>query len=362
MERKLASIQRIVDIRPIEGADAIEVAQVLGWECVVAKKDIFSVGEKVVYIEIDSIMPEKPEYEFLRERKFRVRTIRLRGQVSQGLVLPISVLPKKVTVYEGDDVTKILGVRKYDPQAEIEERLAKEQADREKNKIKKFLSRYSWFRRLFTKNRGGFPRFISKTDEDRIQLFPDICDKEADTILEITEKLDGQSGTWFLVRHKGLFGDKFSFGVCSRKVLLNKPDNSSYWQMAKKYNIENVLKNIIGENAYVAIQGEVCGEGIQDNKYGLKERDMWVFNLIYPTGKISGKIAREILEEQGLKFVPVVAKDVHMFTSIPNALEYSNGKSMLNPETLREGLVARNYMKGLSFKVVSPEFLLRYKE
>jgi hypothetical protein len=362
MGRKLASIQKIIDIRPIKDADAIEVAQVLGWECVIAKKDDFNIGDLVVYIEIDSIMPEKPEYEFLRQRKFRVRTIRLRGQVSQGLVLPVSVLPKKVKMNEGEDVTDILGVRKYDPQAEIEERLAKEQADREKNKIKKFLSRYSWFRRLFTKNRGGFPSFISKTDEDRIQLFPDICEKERDTVVEITEKLDGQSGTWFLVRHKGLFGSKFSFGVCSRKVLLNRPDTSSYWQMAKKYNIENVLKNLIDDNNYVAIQGEICGEGIQGNKYGLRERDMWAFNLIYPYGKVEGKAAERILEEQGIKFVPFVAKNVRMFASIQEALGYSNGKSMLNPETLREGLVVRNYEKGLSFKVVSPEFLLKYGE
>jgi RNA ligase (TIGR02306 family) len=93
--RKLASIQKIVDIRPIDGADKIEVAQVLGWEVVVAKKDEFKVGDLVIYIEIDSIVPDKSEFDFLRDRKFRVRTIKLRKQVSQGLILPLSILPSK---------------------------------------------------------------------------------------------------------------------------------------------------------------------------------------------------------------------------------------------------------------------------
>lgn len=361
MERKLASIQRILNIRPIENADAIEVAQVLGWECVVAKKDNFKIGDYIVYVEIDSIVPEKPEYEFLRARKFRVRTIRLRGQVSQGLVLPVSVLPKKVKLSEGEDVTNILGIRKYDPQAEIEERLAAEQASREKNRIKKFLSRYSWFRRLFGKQRSGFPRFISKTDEDRIQLFPNICEKEADTLFEVTEKLDGQSGTWFLVRHKGLFGTKFSFGVCSRKLLLNRPDNSSYWTMAKKYSIESVLKSIIGKYDYVAIQGEICGPRIQDNKYNLPEWDMYAFNLIYPDGKRNNQSASALLWSRGIKFVPIVSSGVKLFPTISDMLKYSDGQSMIG-DNLREGLVFRNYTKGLSFKVVSPQFLLEYGE
>jgi len=364
MTRKLASVQQIVAIRSIPNADAIEVATVLGWECVIAKKDGFKIGDRVVYIEIDSILPEKPEYEFLRDRKFRVRTIRLRGQVSQGLVLPIGVLPKRKNGYrEDEDVTEIMGVVKYDPQALIEERLAAEQAAREKNRIKKFLSHYSWFRRLFGRQRGGFPKFIHKTDEDRIQLFPHICKEQAQTPFQVTEKLDGQSGTWFLVRHKGLFGDKFSFGVCSRKLLLNRPDNSSYWEIAKKYNMEKVLKNIIGNYSFVAIQGEICGPGIQSNKYGLQERDMWAFNLVYPDGMRENITAKNILEQEGIRFVPNVADEFYLCPTIEQMLKYSNGKAQLNvKDTLREGVVIRNYQKGISFKVVSPEFLLKYAE
>lgn len=121
--RHLATVRTITDIRPIPDADKIEVVQVDGWECVVAKADGFKVGDKVVYIEIDSIVPERPEFEFLRDRKFRVRTIKLRKQVSQGLVLPLSILPSGKTYNINDDVTEILGIKKYDPQAEQEAKL-----------------------------------------------------------------------------------------------------------------------------------------------------------------------------------------------------------------------------------------------
>jgi hypothetical protein len=361
-DRKLASIQKIVDIRPIPTADAIEVCTILGWQCVIAKKDNFKTGDLVIYVECDSILPEKPEYEFLRERKFRVRTIRLKGQISQGLVLPLPILPKG-KYSEGDNVTELLQIKKFDPQALIEERLAAEQAAREKNRIKKFLSRYSWFRRMFGKQRGGFPKFIHKTDEDRIQLFPHICEEHEQTPFQVTEKLDGQSGTWFLVRHKFLFWNRYSFGVCSRKLLLNRPDNSSYWQMAKKYNIEKVLRNIIGKYAFVAVQGEICGPDIQDNKYKLPEREMWAFNLVYPDGMRDNIVASRILDKEGIKFIYRIADEFYLYETIEQMLKYSNGEAILNiKDGIREGIVLRNYEKGISFKVVSPEFLLRYKE
>lgn len=121
--RHLATIRNIASIRPIPGADKIEVAQIDGWECVVAKADKFKLGDKVVYIEIDSIVPERPGFEFLRDRKFRVRTIKLRKQISQGLVLPLTILPEGKQYNINDDVTDILGIKKYDPQAEQEAKL-----------------------------------------------------------------------------------------------------------------------------------------------------------------------------------------------------------------------------------------------
>ena len=224
--RKLASIQTIRNIRDIPNAQNIVIAEILGWEVVVAKKDNFQVGDLVAYIEIDSIVPDKPEFEFLRDRKFRVRTIKLRKQVSQGLIMPLSILKGK-NYKEGQDVTKEIGVIKYDPQGDKERRLAEEQANRTKSRIKRFMSRYPWYRRLFMPKQAkkNWPKFIKKTDEDRIQLFPHICEQYADTEFIVTEKLDGQSGTYFLLRkpkHKFLwweFGSEFVFGVCSRNLL-----------------------------------------------------------------------------------------------------------------------------------------------
>lgn len=361
MDRKLASIQRIVSISPIEGADAIEKAVVLGWECVVAKKDNFRVGDLVIYIEVDSIVPPRPEFEFLKDRGYRVKTIRLRKQVSQGLILPLYYITGKV-FKEGDDVTEILGITKYlSPSEQTEARLAEEAIARSKSKIKRFLGRYGWFRKLFFKKADkGFPKFIHKTDEDRVQLFPDICEREKDTIFTVTEKLDGQSGTWFLVKEKGFFRTKYRFGVCSRNVFLKTPNESSYWRIARKYNIESVLKKLIGDDEFVAIQGEIIGDGIQGNKYSVG-LDMYAFNLIFPWGKVSHATMSSILQGEGLKTVPVLDYDFKLPASIPELVEYAKAKSTLK-DIQREGVVIRNYDKNISFKVINPEFLLKYSE
>ena len=168
MTRKLAHIEYITDIQPIPKADLIAVATVLGWK-VVVKKGEFKVGDKVVYVEVDSIMPALPQYEFLKERKYRIRTIKLKGQVSQGLVLPLSSLPegwKKLSI--GQDVTDALSIVKYDPQAEDE-------SSQNTSSFVKFMKRFKWYRKFFmNKKKGGFPDWIKKTDEERIQNMPQI--------------------------------------------------------------------------------------------------------------------------------------------------------------------------------------------
>lgn len=210
MTRKLASIQKISSLQPIPNADNIEIATVLGWQCVV-KKGEFKVGESVVYFEVDSILPEKPDFEFLRPRKFRIKTIKLRGVVSQGLIMPLSVLPANFKfrgVFVGQDVTDVIGVIKYDPEAEIES----QETSSNKSWISKFMMRYAWYRKIFGgKTEKGWPSFISHTDEDRIQLFPNICEDESRTEFIVTEKLDGQSATFFLKKNKSIF-NPFTFG------------------------------------------------------------------------------------------------------------------------------------------------------
>lgn len=360
MTRKLASIQKILDISPIEGADKIDVCTVLGWKCVIAKKDNFRVGNLICYVEIDSILPAKPEFEFLKERKYRVRTIKLRKQISQGLVLPLSVLPDK-RWKEGDDVTDVLGVVKYDPQ--LAEELKNEDV-RLRNPIVKFFSRYKWFRNTFLKRaKRNWPDWIKKTDEDRIQLFPNICEDESNTVFEVTEKLDGQSATYFLKRQsKGLFRDKFEFGVCSRTLRRGKPDNSSYWIVAREFDIEDLLCSIIGNREYVILQGEIVGKGIQGNKYSISDYGFYAYNLIYPYKQLNHREMAQTLAWSKIYLVPLVNDKYELSNTIDETVQTSIGNSILKEDTPREGIVVRNYQKGISFKIVNPEFLLKHGE
>lgn len=188
-ERSLAHIELIKELIEIPGADKIEVAKILGWECVV-KKGEFKVGQKICYIEVDAVMPEKPEYEFLRDRKFRIRTIKLRGQISQGLVIPLPITWDTRPI--GMDVTGDLGITKYLSPSEREEITQQERKlANEKNKLKRFMMRYSWFRKLLLskKQKSGFPYWVEKTDEPRCISGDSILntDKGDFTIKEICE-------------------------------------------------------------------------------------------------------------------------------------------------------------------------------
>jgi hypothetical protein len=363
--RKLASIQRISSIMPIVGADKIEVVSVLGWSVVVNKTDRFKEGDLVCYCECDSIMPERPEFEFLRERKFRIKTIKLRQQVSQGICFPLSILPKG-NYQEGDDVTEILGVKKYDPQAAFEQKESDRLANISKNRLDKFFMRYAWYRRLFFKpNRLPFPAFIKKTDEDRIQLFPHICETHADTLFQVSEKIDGQSATYFLIRNRVKWQRWFKpyfFGVCSRNFQLTKQDDSSYWDIAKRLKIKDRLLMLIeGEWDRIILQGEIIGPKIQGNKYNRTENEFYAFNLFLDDEQVDNSQLEFLIGEMGLKTVPMLRSVARLAPTIKENLELANGISVLH-DTLREGLVYRNYEEGLSFKVVSPEFLLKNDE
>jgi RNA ligase (TIGR02306 family) len=137
--RYQAHVEKIISIAPIPDADRIEKATILGWEVVVQKKDGFKLGDLVVYIEIDSLLPDNANFEFMRKYKFRVKTIKLKNQVSQGLVIPISMLPNNIQVKEGMDVSEILGITKYDPEGDKEKRLAEEHTKMTKSKITRFF-------------------------------------------------------------------------------------------------------------------------------------------------------------------------------------------------------------------------------
>jgi hypothetical protein len=368
--RKLAHIEKVIEIREIPKADRIEMVKVLGWECV-AKKGEFKLGDLVVYIEIDSLVPDKPEYEFLRSKKFKVKTIKLRGQISQGLILPLSNLyggDKLIQKHwkEGDDVTSDLGIIKYISTSEQKEidvenlRIANQ-----KNMLKKYMMRYSWFRKLFLSrtSKEGFPRWIQKTDENRIQNMPHVLDQFAGAFVYITEKIDYQSGTWFSKKVSSWYGSKTIFGVCSRRLQVF--DKSSlYWKIAEKYNLEKICKKYPN----IIIQGEQGSSKVQGNKYGLKEPRMFVFNIIMPDGKfLTPKEIDSFCNIYDLESVPNLG--VHevkqIGLTVGEWIKFAEGKSLMNPKIEREGIVIRHIKNGqklLSFKVINNKFLLKNDE
>lgn len=372
MERSLAHVEKIEWIRPIEGADKIELCGVLGWQCVIAKKESFKVGDIVVYCEVDSVMPEKPEFEFLRDRKFRVKTIKLKGQVSQGLVLPISVIGKnKFDI--GSDVTELLGITKYLSQSEKEDVVKTEVA---KSKLSKFMKRYSWYRKLFLSNKqkSSFPYWVSKTDEERIQNIPRVLSDFADCHIYVTEKIDYQSGTWtgkMVPIFSGWIGKlfpikKYQFVVCSRNIT-NNDKNSLYWKIAKKYNLEQILM----ENPTLTIQGEQGDTNVQGNKYGITEPTMWVFNIIdhelgyhydwYDMSAFCEKYNLNTVRRLSINGI-ACAKLSDLGSTVEEVVEFSKGKSLL-ADIPREGIVVRCIRGGkkiLSFKAINPDFLLKY--
>lgn len=362
MERKLASIQRIKALDPIGGADRIERATVLGWHLVVNKGE-FAVGDKCVYVEVDSILPEKPEFEFLRPRGFRIKTIRLRKQISQGIAFPLKILesnlaykvslePKpmlshlsgpSIALDEGTEVTEFLEIKKYVPYVPAQ---------------------------LAGEVKGAFPGFIPKTDETRIQSVPDVLTRQDGNTFVVTEKLDGCSMTVYLRDGE--------FGVCSRNLDLKETENNSLWKVARELDLENKLK-ILGWN--VAIQGELVGQGIQKNKYKKTNLELYVFNVfnIDTYTYLNHNEAHKLVEFFGLKTVPVIGEAKLTGMTVDDLVKIAegeiklnageNGRSKLNQETMREGVIFRPYFEEqdpdvgrLSFKVINPRFLLKFDD
>lgn len=363
MSRKLAHIEKIEWTKPIQGKDRIVLAGILGWT-VIVQKDQFKEGDKCIFCEIDSVFPEKPEFEFLRSKKFRIKTMKMSGCLSQGICFPLSMLPD--CNYEiGDDVTELMGITQYEPTMDKEDNDGVSEENKTVKKYPKFLMRWSWFRKLVLsqKQAKGFPSFISKTDETRIQNAPFYLDMDCKWVA--TEKVDGQSGSFTLQRVKGKHfwnKDTYDFAVCSRNLRKWKKDTSSFWSVAEKYNIEEVLHKLIGDNEWVAIQGECVAPNVQGNKYKVTDPDLYIFNLIYPSGRVGSVEAKKIVGEYGLKFVPIIDESVNIKgMSVTEVLDYATGKSQLY-DTLREGIVFRSLDGKQSFKAVSPEFLIKHNE
>lgn len=375
-KRSLAHVERVINIRPIDGCDNIEQCNVLGWNLIIRKGE-FQENDLCVYIEIDSIVPEdNPDFVFLEKRRFRVKTIKMRGVISQGIALPLSVLP--AGTYEiGTDVTDILKIKKINDDIPSDDysvrRKRAEQVFKSKhkrffsNKFVKKLMKYKWFRKtvfLFIpkhqRKKNGFPAYIAKTDETRIQNIPQVLDECKGLKMIVTEKLDGMSATYGLEKIRR---NKFDFAVCSRNVRQLDKDvlGNTYWEIEDKYGIEPILRDMqlrYGLNSIV-IQGEIIGEGIQKNKYRLSGHDFYVFNLIFNGKKINSIVAKNMLEPYGLHFVPILEEGFELLDTVDEMLEYADGLSTIC-DTPREGVVIRNYDRNISFKCVSNEFLIKH--
>lgn len=350
--RKLASIQKIINISPIEGKDRIGLAQIEGWNCIVPKNE-FKEGDLVVFCEPDSVFPKKPEFEFMSKYNYTVRTIKMAGKISQGVVLPMSILPKK-QYQVGDDVTSVLGITKR----EEEEVKAVRPRKKYKNRIYTMIMNiYSNIMDKINKEKSKFPSFISKTDEERIQNHVEYFDYNIRW--HLTEKIDGTSSTYYI--RKKLFG--YEYGVCSRNRRLYKEDSSVYWAVFKKYKLKKVLKSLLNGNKWVAIQGEIIAPNIQRNVYKVQEPTLYVYSIVYPYGRLSYKESELIAQEYCINHVPLLndGKPLNIQKeNVQSLLNMATAPSVLNFQTIREGIVFRATNGAASFKAVSPEYLLKH--
>lgn len=325
-KRQLASIQKIIKLEPIDGADKIEVATILGWH-VVVKKGEFKVGDLCVYCEVDSVLPARPETEFLAP-KYRIKTVRLRGQISQGIAFPITFLESPYP--EGADVTEVLGIKKYEPP--IPENMV-------------------------GKMRSTFPSFIPKTDETRLQTVPQVLEKYKDITFYASEKLDGSSVTFFIKDGE--------FHVCSRNTdLFETPDNL-IWKVAREMQIEENLRKM-GEN--FALQGELVGGKVQGNKLKLPKPTIYFFSIFdMEKGEyVNFESCINLSLTFDIQWIPVVEYYFTLKSTVDEMVEVATRKSTLNAEVEAEGLVFRprremgdEDLGRLSFKVINPEFLLK---
>lgn len=381
-KRALAYVVTIDEIKPIEGYDRVEYARTNGWWVIISKSDNLQVGDKCVYFEVDSkVNAEDERFAFLEKRNYKIKTQKMCKVISQGLLMPVSMFPEIGDVDVNTDVTDILkvvysveedNVRKNgDPNAKY-----KAMASRRPNIFKKpwarWMMRRVWGRKVmfffFGKkkdNPRGFPTFVSKTDEERVENQPwRIGDGQ--TYL-CTEKLDGTSCTYALER-KGR--NKFEFYVCSRNVRQADEkqecyhDHNIYWDLAFKYNIEQHLKDFLNQHKlcdWVCIQGEGVGS-VQGNPLKLDEDDLYVFNFKDSyVGRWPSDMGCNEIEKWGMKWVPILG-EVQMPDTMEELKELATGKSVVNPNVMREGLVYRSLDGRDSFKNVSREYLLKHNQ
>ena len=381
-ERELAYVVKVDEIRPIEGADRVEIAVVNGWHIMV-RKDQFKPGDLAVYFEIDSKVPAKEPFMFLEGKHFKIKTQKyFKGTViSQGLLMGFEdfgwdkdahklgdFLTKELEVtysVEEDNIRKAPSVDKYKRMAQRNGKLFAHQPFR-------WLMRRTWGKKLlfvFFGKKGDkkatWPAWVAKTDEERVENMPWIFDNKSPFVA--TEKIDGTSTTFTMKR--GKFG-KNDFYVCSRNVVFDKPDKNCFYdtnvyiEMAEKYNIEKILESILTDDPtldWVTLQGETYGAGIQKRDYGLKERHFAGFNFITSKeGRWDSVRAAKFMTQYNIPWVPILDENYILPDTIEELRAFSHSEGSRIDGVIKEGIVFRSQDGSMSFKCVDPEFLMKY--
>lgn len=346
-ERVMARVVRVDAINPIEGADKIELAQIGGWK-VVVKKGEFQVDRLAVYCEIDSFIPHTIAPFLTKPGQFpkvynnvegqRLRTVKLRGQISQGLLLPAMVAVVAFDgskfdegqelsefFYEGQDVTELLGIQKWEPPQE--------------------------FRAANTK--GNFPYFIPKTDQERIQNLSRSLEKwnAEKHQWQVTEKIDGSSMT--------VFYKDGEVGVCSRNLELKDDGTSTFWETAKS---EGLVEKLIAVGKNIALQGELIGGQIQGNAYKVDKFQFHLYDIfdIDAQQYLTPKDVEGTALQLNIRHVPVLEQFTTFDVRMEDLIAYAEGKSVVGAKPEREGLVFKSLTEpGTSFKVISNKWLLK---
>lgn len=380
--RTLATIQTIKSLEKIEGKDRILYAsfEKVGFRVIVGSDS--KVGDKVIYCEVDSLLPVRAEFEFLRSRcfnekwnGFRIRNMKMGSKYSEGLVLPLGILPQMdlKSQKDGFDVTHILGVRKYDPE-ELEEQSLN--SKKKKSWIRTQIYRIPLLRKIWNffgniihpKDQKTWPVWASKSDETRAQNLDYIFEKYKGQKWFATEKLDGSSMILGYVKKK--------IHVCSRNFSLKDPkkggDKNNYWRYVDESFGRERMKNMRDKLGYdFYIQGELVGPSIQGNKYGFNRHRFFVFNMRnVETGEyLSNKDMRAICSMFAFEVVPFIEDFIWNFKAMPDLLRYAEGYSVFGGKVLREGVVLRpveirdpdkGQSNTCSFKVINPSFDLKW--
>ncbi len=335
---KVATIEEILEVKPHPNADALELATIKGWQ-VCIKKGEFKKGDMCIYICIDSVLEDKPPYQFLSSKHFRIKTVKLRGQISQGIAFPLTLfkqLGHDTVVFSepdiiGSDVSQYVYAKHYEKPLPAQ---------------------------LAGQVFGLRPSYIPKTDEDNIKNNPEIIDELTGKPYYITVKVDGSSGTYYI--KDGLFG------VCSRNYQLKHDEKNAFWRIAEKYGLEEKLK-ATGRN--LAVQGEVYGPGINGNLLGVSDIQFKAFNL-FDIDKGTYLGWQDLHDFCFYNYIPIVEtldvgtefnKTLPQLQEIANNLVYENGN-------FAEGIVVRplvetysETLKGrLTGKIISEQFELKH--